>query len=345
MFRVDPRTMVRGLRNATGFHQRNYVEEEALSLLPIKDKDFFKRLLVERGLPSGIAKMFLENITFGVTSIDLYDTPLIKFGDQYMLYGPSLKEALLHELVISNVGRNKEKLSAKGEALENRLFRLFSESGFQPKKIKENRRGEEYQFDLAVKWGAHLFVFECKNRAIPRSPITSRNMSDDYQEHVIQIQRLCSGLEKHPEILEKYFGSNHGITKIVPCLVNGLPLSFDKQLGGVYVTDISSVSRFFTDNEITLHLGSQQRVIYRQWVCGKPCVGDFMFLLNNPFSLRLKMQNLSSHIEHVYIAEGVFVRAKEIFYDEKGTQDVIRFFNELDDYRKALIAEGEYYLQ
>lgn len=327
------------------FVKDSYIKGKVDTLIPLMQKDSLIRIFSEKGVPEGIAESFIDNVTFGPSSFDLYDTPLIKFGTQYMVYAPVLKEAMLHELVISNVGRNKEKLRNKGDALEDRLFDLFSESGFQPKKIKEKRKEEEYEFDVSVKWEDFLFVFECKNRAVPRSPVLSRNMMDDYKEHIGQLARLCAGLKKHPDILEKHFGRNHRIKKIVPCIVNGVPLSLDKRLDGVFVTDVSAISRFFNGSEIMLNLPSGERCVYSQWVSSNPTVEDFLFLLNNPFNVKMKMANFSTYYELVPINDGVFVRSADYLYEEKGIQDAIEYFDELESYRNSLISAGDFFSQ
>ncbi|EPC02607.1 hypothetical protein L861_09700 [Litchfieldella anticariensis FP35 = DSM 16096] len=324
------------------FVRSNYNDDDASSLVPLLGKVEIIDLFVSKGIPIGIADTFLNNVIFGPGSFDLYDTPVIRFGDLYMIYGPVLKDAILYELVVSNVGRNKEKLAHKGDALEYRLLHVFKEAGLNPKKFKEMRGKEEYEFDLLVKWNDFLFVFECKNRAIPRSPVLSRNMIDDYKEHIGQLKRLCAGLDKYPDMVEKNFGPKHGVKYIIPCIVNGMPFALDKKLDEVFVTDISAISRFFNGNEITLNSPEGEINIYSQWSSSNPSPEDFLFMLNHPFNVKMRLEYFSTRVECLPIGEGVYVRAEEYLYEEKGIQESIRYFSELEDYRNNLFSNGGY---
>lgn len=325
-----------GYDSLQSYIQDVYVEDDINSLIPFLSRAEILSILVEKGMKTGVAETFLDNVMFGPASIDLYDTPVIRFDDKYMLYGPALKDAMLHELVISNVSRNKEKLTRKGGALEDKLFSVLIEAGLDPKKIKEKRGKEEYEFDVVVQWENVLFVFECKNRAIPKSPILSRNMMDDYSSHVKQLYRLCEALKKHPDILKKHFGKECHIEKIVPCIVNGMPLSLDFKLNDVFVTDMIGIFRFFSDKDVVFHSSAGEEEVYSQWSDVKPSLSDFLFYLNNPYQVGLSDRCFNSSHDAFLVGNGSCVKVGELLYEDKGYEDALVYFSWLSEYKSSL---------
>lgn len=312
----------------------NYLEENKASLIPFFTRPEIIDVLIRGGLKSGLAEIFLDNVTFGPSSYDLYDTPIIKFEDEYMVYGPALKNALLHELVISNVSRNKEKLQRKGSALEKKFFKLLEKTGLKPRQIKEKRNGEEYEFDVVLLWSGVLFVFECKNRAIPKSPILSRNMMDDYEEHAGQLHRLCNALTMYPDIIEKYFGKGCHVEKIVPCVVNGMPFSLDFNINGVFVSDMVGISRFFNSGDVVFYSPDGKEVVFSIWKSDTPSISDFLYYLSEPFQVMLGKHNCHSSQDSFMVGGKSCVRVNEIFYEDKGIEDAIEQFNLLSQLRE-----------
>lgn len=314
-----------------------YEENVLDSLMPRFKKDDLVSKVVEQGLPSGIAEKFIDNVVYGPRSIDIYDTPVIKFGDEYLVYGPTLKDALLYELVISNVTRNKERLLNKGNALEDKLFYILEKQGFEPKRIKEKIGREEYQYDVVMRWDNTLFVFECKNRALARDPITSRNIEDDYNEHAQQLLRLCSGLENNPGIIAKYFGGSNEFD-IVLCVVNGMPFSLDAPLhvGGreVFVTDINIINRFFESSEIEYNIHDRNFSVYSQWSAKQPTLNDFLFHMKHPYQVEFHKRYISTEIRFLPISDKVFLKAELPRYQKLGWEDTKRFFIEHADFKR-----------
>lgn len=313
-----------------------YDEDVLDSLMPRFKKAELVSKVVEEGLPSGVAEKFIDNIVYGPKSIDIYDTPVIKFGEEYLVYGPTLKDALLYELVFSNVTRNKQRLLNKGDGLEDKLFYTLQKQGFDPKKIKEKKGREEYEYDVVMRWDDTLFVFECKNRALAREPITSRNIKDDYDDHAKQLSRLCKGLEDYPEIISKYFADNTKLD-VVPCIVNGMPFSLDKPLHiderEILVTDINSINRFFDSSEIQYNLQDESFTVYSQWSGPKPTVKDFLFHLKYPYQIGLHKRYVYDEPNLLTISEKVFVKMMLPRYRNLGWEDTKSFFEGFSDFK------------
>lgn len=325
-----------------GCFENTYTEENKSLLIPFFTRSEIIDILVKGGLKSGLAEIFLDNVTFGPSSYDLYDTPVIKFGDVYMIYGPALKNAMLHELVISNVSRNKVKLQSKGRALEENLFRVMEQAGLKPRYIKEKRNGKEYEFDVVVLWDNVLFVFECKNRAIPKSPILSRNMMDDYVGHAEQLHRLCDALKIYPDIVNKYFGKDCYIEKIVPCIVNGMPFSLDCDFEGVFVSDMVSISRFFDSGEVVFLSTDDSphgsEAVFSIWGSDAPSVNDFLYYLSQPFQVVLGLHNCHPSQDSFMVGSKSCVRVDEVFYEDKGIEDAMVQFKLLTQLREEFEA-------
>lgn len=320
------------------FAKNSFVDGDSESLFPMLKKRDLLDVFTRKGMLKGVAETFLDNVLFGKGSIDLYDTPVVKFGGDYLVYVPSLKDAILHELVVSNVTRNKERLSRKGDALEENLFSVFSRMGLGPKKIKEKRKGEIYEYDVVVKWGDKVFVFECKNRSVANDPILSRNMRDDFFEHQEQVARLCGALKKYPDIIEKHFGSVSDVQEIIPCIVNGMPFALDEPLDDTYVIDMPAIIRFFNGRGVSGNFAVGDVEVYSQWSSNTPSVEDFLFFLSTPYQVKLGKRYLSSHIEFFPVSSGkIVVRTEEISYEEVGSNDMMKFFYSLSEYRKAVL--------
>jgi hypothetical protein len=257
--------------------------------------------LARCGLTVEVATKFIEMTTFGRSSRDLYDHPLVKtIGDDYFLFGSSLVMADLVKIVFSSLSNEGSVIADKGEIFEEETIKLLCHHGFKAQKLKVSRgpnKEHEFDYDVAFTWDDYVFFFECKNRGIPMgNPIATYYFNQELQDHFKQVQRLQQGLIDYPDILEKDFPEAVG-KKQVFCLVNALPFAVG-QVDPIYVFDDAILRRFFSSSAMGVSagrldgLGPQLRTNLRKlWSGSKPTASDFIAYINTPPQLVLANEN------------------------------------------------------
>ena len=119
------------------------------------------------GITGGSAERFVDLASIQASSRDLFDQPLIRVQDgSLLLFGPGILNADPARLTLSAIGNKGEQLSRKGKAFESEMLKFFQDKGFAAKTIRFRVDGSDYEYDMLVPWGDHLFLFECKNRTL-----------------------------------------------------------------------------------------------------------------------------------------------------------------------------------
>lgn len=117
------------------------------------------------GLTNESADRFIDLASLQASSRDLFDQPLIRMQDgRLVLFGPGILNADPARLTLSAIGNKGEQLSRKGKAFENAMLKFFQDKEFEAKTLKFKQDGEEFEYDVLLPWGDHIFIFECKNR-------------------------------------------------------------------------------------------------------------------------------------------------------------------------------------
>jgi hypothetical protein len=257
--------------------------------------------LCKSGLNETVAEKFIQNATFGKSSRDLYDQPLIKStDDHYFVFGVSLALADFTKILISSLANERQNFECKGEAFEEFTISMLKSCGFNARKLKVKRglkNEHEFDYDVAFTWDDHVFFIECKNRGIPMgNPIATYHFNQEMQGHVKQVERLRQGLNDYPDILEKDFPAAAGKTPVF-CIVNALPYSMG-EFKDIYVIDDSILGRFFSSSTFTVTMGRRdgkgpqiQEDLRMIWSGMFPSAKEFIDYISSPPQLALAVEN------------------------------------------------------
>lgn len=257
------------------------------------EKDILNHL-TKSGLSSESAKKFIELVTFGKKSKDLYDCPLVRLEDGcfYISYS-CLVNANVSNLILSIFSSLETESSAKGYRFEEESIETFTKYLSECKAFKFKRGLEEYEYDGVFILDKRIFILECKNRSLSWfNPVKAYRNKKYLSKTVKQVTRLRDALTEYPEVLLEHFSVDVTEFEIVPVVINCMPFSWRGKFEGVYITDFSSLSRFSKSSSINLVMASkdgqskQSSNKSKQWSGAKPNSDDLLRHLENPIQLK-----------------------------------------------------------
>ena len=279
-------------------------------------------LLQRCGLKDQAAPRFIELTCLHKSSRDLFDCPLIRVQTtQVLLFTPAVLDTHIAMTVLSNLSNRSTVLGQKGAAFEKAVLAFFRDRGMHAFEFKVRRDGEQYQYDAVVPWGGHLFVFECKNHSLSgNDPVQIYYFDLENAAHAKQTRRLAEALTTHPGIIVEKMGAQYVGFNIVPCVLHLLPYSRLGDVDGVYFTDWSAVTRFFT--EPTLAIKNIRRisgktvvtpmVIRKYWAADSPRPEEFLQQLRQSAQLELSIAHLELNPLQFAISEEEVVATGEL---------------------------------
>lgn len=278
-----------------GYFSLKYFSERVTQKIiePILNKKEILDTLVDSGLLLEKSNIFLELVTFGKNSRDLYDCPLVKIKDDtYHLSYYGLINANVSNLILSRFSSLDVDTSKKGYGFESNTIEMISNSLSECKSFKFKRGLDEYEYDAVFVLDNKVFVLECKNRSLSWfNPVKIYRNEKYLYEVVDQLIRLKNALIKYPEVLKEQFNLNVDNYEIVPVIFNCMPFSWLGEFKGVYISDFSSFSRFVKSPNIHLIFSDAQgqrikmNSKLRQWTGSKPNSIDLIHHLEKPIQL------------------------------------------------------------
>ncbi|OUM06346.1 hypothetical protein BW686_16840 [Pseudomonas syringae] len=275
--------------------------------------------LMSTGLSQDKSACFIHNVTFHRRSRDLFDCPLIKTSSGYVVVSDILLRCVVSRAVVSNILSRKCEFKKKGSGLEGAVRGIFSLNKIEVTNYKKKFAGAEgeYEYDALVLWGGKLFIIECKNRWLCEGrSVAIFNHLKQVREDVAQINRLVAGLKLHPEMVNAAFGHTVAYDQIIPCVVAGLTHAMSQKISGVYFTDISIISRFFSDRHLGVDYGGEKEssahMLYDQWAADKPSVSDFIKTLERPVQVALGLGGISFRPVELAVGACICLKAEII---------------------------------
>lgn len=262
----------------------------------IIDSSIIENSLVKSGLNLEKAKLFIDLVTFGRDSRDLYDCPLLKLENNkfYILSHPLLVSSL-SIIILSRMSSLQVVVDKKGYDFEKITMDQILNITNKCDSFKFKRENNEYEYDVIFILDNKIFLLECKNRTLSGfNPVHAYRKKQYIDETVLQVNRLKSALLEYPEVLKEKFGINVIDYEIVPVILNCLPFSWKGAYDGVYCTDSSSLGRFFTSGEINAVVSEKvgdkralnKTAVYKLWASDKPTSSDLIRQLENPIQLK-----------------------------------------------------------
>lgn len=289
------------------------------------------------GLKGSDAETFIDRATLHKSSRDLFDQPLIRLQNgSLLLFGPGVLAADPARVALSAIANLGVQLERKGKAFETETLRKFQAIGFDAKAFKFKVGDEEYEFDVVVPWGDHIFLLECKNRSLSgNGPVQAAYFFMAMTSAVGQTLRLADGMRRHADIVLQVSGIDVSGKTIVPCVLNSLPYSWKGALSGAYVTDASSLSRFFSERHFhAIHErrapdGTIERImkpLAALWKGEQPTPEDLVLYLGDPLQLKLMFARAELKAHHFGLDGRTLVSAKRIHFNEVTTERLIELF-------------------
>jgi hypothetical protein len=284
---------------------------------------FSKESLSEHLQSVGMTKeksvAFIDKATFHRKARDLFDAPLIKTSSGYVVVSDVLLGSVISRAVASNILSRKGEFKPKGEGLESALKEIFTSNGIEAVSYKKKFPDPEgeYEYDALILWDGKLFVMECKNRWLCEGrSVAIYNFLRQTRADINQVSRLVNGLKLHPEMVNAAFGRVVSYDEIIPCVVGGMPHAMPDQVSGIYFTDISIISRFFSDRyfgiEYTDGDRKEQNIFYDQWRSSKPSVSDFIRVLARPVQVEIVKGSINiKAVEHP-VGTSIYLKSKSI---------------------------------
>jgi hypothetical protein len=288
---------------------------------------FSKEVLVNGLMLSGLsqeqAEIFISLTTFGRSTADLFDAPLLKVSDgSYIFFAAAYQTPVLGNIVLSRISSLNRRRDDQGEAandsvfdkgkvFEKRVLQLFEDAGIPAHGFKYNIDGTDYDCDAAVLIDETLFVFECKNRSLPMGHMPSiyyfNRTMDDAKER--QAKRIVQQFADHPELIRNQFGQTAKWDRIVPVLLNAMPWSFGRS-DGVFIYDGSALSHMLRKGITSViaeyPIGNHRLLRRHRYPLRKgkiPTAKELEHEMENPNQLRLHALGWKQVVPPVQISE------------------------------------------
>jgi len=284
---------------------------------------FTKESLLEHlqsvGMTQENSAAFIDRATFHRKARDLFDAPLIKTSNGYVVVSDILLGSVISRAIASNILSRKWEFKPKGDGLESTVKEIFTSNGIEAVSYKRRFPDPEgeFEYDTLILWDGKLFVMECKNRWLCEGrSVAIYNFLKQSRADVNQVSRLVAGLKAHPEMVNAAFGRIVSYDEVVPCVIGGLPHAMPDQISGIYFTDISIISRFFSDRYFGVEYADgprkEQNVFYDQWQSDKPSASDFIRAISRPVQVALVMGSINIKTVEFAVGSSIHLKSKSI---------------------------------
>lgn len=194
--------------------------------------------------------------TYGRSSKDFFDSPIISIADEKYLIGACANSANIETIILSIISTQKINLDHKGKLLEKKVIEFFNKNNIPAFTFETKSDGSQYEFDTICFWGNVVWIFECKNRGvIDLEPISAYFSEKQESEAIGQVIRQKIYLDHNRDRLVAEFGERARTAIIIPCILNALPHSRGLKKG-VFIYDFVALQRLFSGPTIDYELRS-----------------------------------------------------------------------------------------
>ena len=180
--------------------------------LLLKNQKEWISLFIKNGIPSEYAAKIFECLKYNQKASDLYDFPLVKVRNKYMIIPALLHIAHPGELLKSRFRQNDFNISEKGKSFEHELHNLVAKHNIPAIQIRRKYNEQEYECDLVFVLRDTLFLCECKDNG---NKYIFNYISEFYKKDLQQAKRIFEFYEEHiNEIKVEFSNQNFRIEDI-----------------------------------------------------------------------------------------------------------------------------------
>ncbi len=104
---------------------------------------------------------------------------------------------------------------------------------------------QELEIDCLALWEGVLFVFECKNYALPsENPRHQYSFLLNQKDAKRQLLEKVNAINSRPALVSEALKKNVTWTKVIPIVLNGMPFSLSGKIDGAYFLDYATLKNF-----------------------------------------------------------------------------------------------------
>lgn len=175
--------------------------------LLLRSRNEWIELFMQVGIPEEYANQIFDALVYNKKSSDLYDFPLVKTGNKYMIMPALLNVAHPGKLLISRFRQNDFNISQKGKLFEQEIINILKKHNIPVIQIHRKQNGKDYECDVVFLLDDTLFFCECKDTG---DKYLFDYVVNFYENDVSQLERISGFFEKHiDDVLDEFAKSGY----------------------------------------------------------------------------------------------------------------------------------------
>ncbi len=250
-----------------------------------KTKKKWIYLFVEWGLTHKNAEKIFDALVFDKHSKDLFDCPLLKVGEEYIVLPSIASITDPSRALLSNLKSKEVKINIKGELFEEQIRTTFQRAGIQFIHLEK----KDYECDAVFSLNNDVFFVEAKHLNDPTSYREYMRNLNEIHDAMNQLNRIVDYYEKEEnlESIQNRLGIN-SINSIFRIVVTNTSQGEKLKIEGVYAIDDIGFSGYLLRRPPRKHLMHKDSFystpVFNEYYEGVPNSKQFIdFLENNPF--------------------------------------------------------------
>ena len=170
--------------------------------LLVRSRDEWLERFTQVGIPAECANKIFDSLTYNKKSSDLYDFPLVRTKNEYMIVPALLNVAHPGKLLKSRFRQNDFNISQKGKLFEKEIINMLKQHDVPVVQVHRKYNGNDYECDIVFLLDDTLFLCECKDNG---DKYLYDYVAKFYENDVAQMERICKFFEAHTEIIHEEF--------------------------------------------------------------------------------------------------------------------------------------------
>lgn len=170
--------------------------------LLVRSRDEWIELFTQVGIPAECANKIFDSLTYSKKSSDLYDFPLVRTKNKYMIVPALLNVAHAGKLLKSRFRQNDFNISQKGKLFEKEIINMLKRHNIPVVQVHRRHDGKDYECDIVFLLDDTLYLCECKDNG---DKYLYDYIANFYENDVDQMKRISTFFETHTKIICEEF--------------------------------------------------------------------------------------------------------------------------------------------